>query len=256
MAQENLAAKFAALTNKQKIMSVAIIIVMIILIWQLMGLFRGGASAPKSQAITPVKPSTMQMSPAAPGSPEAAATPQIIQNQAVPPPVSPRDSELMRLQQETQAKYISTLNELQMLKLERDIAETNQAIAAAKLATVTAEKNISDLLTRPAAQVSAGAYANQLVSPVSSGQGPVPQQPQVQMQMPPAPIEQTAYVVISVSMQLQKWSAVLGYQGKLYNVSVGDVLPPDGSIVAAIDKEGVVLRKNGNEKRVSIVTSI
>jgi type IV pilus biogenesis protein PilP len=143
--------------------------------------------------------------------------------------------DFLKAQREMQQQYLDSLNELQMLRIKKEIAETNQAIAAAKLATVTAEKNISDVLTQP----SPLAIAN----PVNPSQ---PSQPQVQ---------QAQYVVISVAMQNSKWTAVLQYEGKLYSVSVGDVLA-DGVTVASIARDGVVLEKNGERVKLSIISSI
>ena len=127
----------------------------------------------------------------------------------------------------------------------------NQAIAASKLATVTAEKGISDLLTKPTPmQVSAGEYASKLAGPVRQGESLLGQQMGTA-----APVE-VQYTVISVSMQLHKWNAVLGYQGKLYNVSIGDVLPVDGAVVVSISRNGVILNKDGKRRKVSLVAAI
>ncbi len=61
---------------------------------------------------------------------------------------------------------------------------------------------------------------------------------------------------MSVSMQLQHWTAVVGYNGKLYTVGVGDVLPPDGSVVSSINKSAVTLKKEGKEERLTIVSEV
>jgi hypothetical protein len=62
--------------------------------------------------------------------------------------------------------------------------------------------------------------------------------------------------VISVSQLQNRWGAVLGYQGNLYSVFSGDVLPPDGSKVISISKSGVILEKNGIRTLVSMVPVI
>ena len=56
-------------------------------------------------------------------------------------------------------------------------------------------------------------------------------------------------------MQFNRWTAVLGSQGKLYNVAVGDVLA-DGERVLSISKSGVILEKEGKSKKISIISSI
>jgi hypothetical protein len=161
------------------------------------------------------------------------------------------DPGFLQQQQMSEQKYIGKINDLEDLKIQRAIAETNQAIATAKLATVTAEKNISDLLTKPVMpEVPAGTYANKLANPGMQGENAVG--------LPPfgSPQQVVQYTVISVSMQLGRWNAVIGSQGKLYNVIVGDVLTPDNSVVVSINKNGVMLRKNGQVRKVSIMSSI
>jgi type IV pilus biogenesis protein PilP len=247
---------------KQKIMAGGVVVILLIVIWQVMGLFGGGKNGevtPATQAPPANKPPGQMTASAAPNAPNnmmppgnAAPAPALIPQ----PAAAPRDqiaanAEIIKNQQEDQKKYLSSINQLQMLKLQRDIAETNQAIAAAKLATATAEQGINSLLTKPLpAPVPVGEYANKLVSPSSAG-GP-PGQPGQPMQ----DMSGVSYVVISVSMQMNRWAAVLGYQGKLYNVSVGDILPVDGWTVASISKEGVTLKKDNMRKKISLVPVI
>jgi hypothetical protein len=42
----------------------------------------------------------------------------------------------------------------------------------------------------------------------------------------------------------------------MYNVSVGDKLPDDGSIVASISKEGVTLKKDDKIRTLTITASL
>lgn len=231
-------------SQRQKIIAGGIVIVLIIIIWQVIGVFKGGSKAPPPQ----------QVASATPGAPGAnapnpmQATPKPAQIVNVQPPTSPREIELMQLQQETQAKYIAALNELQMLKVSREIAETNQAIMTARLATVTAEKGIVNLLVTQQ-PVSTAEYARGLVNP-----GAPQQRPQQAAAAPILP--EVNYSVISVSLLQYRWGAVLGYQGSLYNVHVGDILPPDGSTVVSISKTGVVLERQGVKKKISLVPVI
>jgi len=223
----------SSMNTRQKITAIVFIVVMLIVIWQIWGLFAGG-SAP-----TPVPPA--QRAPALAAIPRPMPQPAPLPKQE---PLSPREAELLRLQQETQAKYVTALNELQVLKISKEIAEANQAIMAANLATITAQKSIVDLLAPPP-PIAPAAYSQGLLSPSA------PTMPQ-----PPAPPSTSKYTVISVSQLQGKWTAVLGHQGSLYHVMVGDVLPADGMIVAAIDRGGVVLQKDGDRTRVSLVPII
>jgi len=241
---------------KQKALIGAVVVIFLVVGWQVVGLMGiGSRSAPPPPVVT--KPNQNAKSAGAVSSPmtnrpstgnnsqpvqQAAHQEELKQAQVV------NDPAFLQQQQANEQKYIGKVNDLEDLKIQRAIAETNQAIATAKLATVTAEKNISDLLTKPAntmPEVPAGA---KVVSgaPGESGAG-----------LPPfGALLQVQYTVISVSMQLGKWNAVIGFQGKLYNVIVGDVLTPDNSVVASINKNGVMLRKNGQSRKVSIMSPI
>lgn len=280
--------RFSGMTTRQKVMIGAFVIVVLIIIWQIKGLFGGGGEATAPPAnITPAAKTTGAMSAATPqqaairrpgGAPVSGIQsvpqgpavntyqPQQMDQQLRQEPVS-MSSQLMEVQKQTEQKYIEQLNQLQTLKIQREIAETNQAIAAARLATVTAEKNVTELLTKPSQPqqpqpiVPAGAYSNVLTNPVLNGasvataQMPPAQMPPTGEVIPPPPLE-VSYTVISVSMELGKWNAVLGYQGKLYSVSVGDKLPADGSSVVAISKNGVTLSKGGKHRKISLISSI
>lgn len=233
----------SGMTLRQKVTAGVLVLIIIIIIWQAKGLFGGGSKT----AVTPLPAVNKAAAPSAMSAQQA--TPQSTEIMKVQPATSQREMELMRLQQETQAKYIAALNDLQMLKVTREIAETNQAIIAAQLATVTAQKNIVNLLA-PQQQVSPADYARGLVNPVTSG-NQVRSAPPTQVLQP-----EVTYSVVSVSQLQYRWHAVLGYQGRLYNVLVGDVLPADGSTVKSIDKSGVILEKDGVRKKISLVPII
>lgn len=251
----------SASNNKQKIMGAVFVIILFVIIWQAWGLFGGSSAAP---AVAPAPTSVdnaAQMS-----LPQSATTsvtttttgpanPAIKMQAAAPPPpaapITTRESEILRLQHEAQAKYLAAIDSLQMLKVEREIAETNQAIATAKLAKVKAEKDVLDLFTRPTpGAVPTSSYAASLVSPVTSG---VAVQGATALMGEPVP---PSYIVLSVSYVNKRWAAVIGNQGKLFNVSIGDILPPDGSVIVSIDRTGVVLRKDDEKKKVSLVPVI
>ncbi|OGT45899.1 MAG: hypothetical protein A3E83_02320 [Gammaproteobacteria bacterium RIFCSPHIGHO2_12_FULL_41_20] len=241
------------LNTKQKTTIVVFIIVIVVIIWQAWGLIGGGGAAtptPEPAAtMAAERPGTSSSTTAmqSPSLPSASSGGQ----QQTPSSFSSRESELIRLQQETQEKYLAAINELQMLKISREIAETTQGIASAKLATVTAEKGVLDLFTKaPPPAVPVSSYASSLVS--SGGLGTAT----AMGAETTTTTEGSSYIVLSVSYLVGKWNAIMGYQGKLYNVAVGDVLPPDGSTVVAISKAGVILRKDGAKKKVSLVSAI
>ena len=159
----------------------------------------------------------------------------------------------MQLQQETQAKYVAALNELQMLKVTLEIAETTKNIAAAKLDTVKNQKDTVDILSGPRVPVSPQGYAQGLEGPSQT----VTQTQTIQAPKPLLVSSEVNYTVVSVSQLRRKWNAVLGAQGSLYSVTVGDVLPADGSTVLSIDKSGVILGgKDGQQKKLSMVPII
>jgi hypothetical protein len=259
--------------TKQKVTIAAIVVVLLILVWQVAGMMGIGSGGSEPEpVITEVKsPGAMaaggpQQASAQPGSPQAGSPQQAAQPQQPPQPAADnsqsllKESAFLNTQKQIQEKYVDILNELQMLKLQREISETNQAIAIAKLATVKAEKDVSDLLTKPTAPASS--YANQLGAgmPGMPGMPPGSAGPITSAQPsaggPPATVEKSAdFVVISVSMQFNKWTAVLGYNGTLYNVAVGDVLS-DGSVVTRITKESVTLKKNDDYRRIGLTTSL
>lgn len=227
-------------TARQKGIAGAFVVIIAVIIWQIMGLFSGG-STPAPAAHAPSAAGMPNMSSG--GAPAPAAI-------SKPAALSEREQELMKLQQETEAKYLAALNELQMLKVEKEIAETSKAIAAAKLDTVTAQKGVVDLLTAPSAsQLPFG-------NPPMVQSGPNTAAPTTTTAPTPPPSAEVTYAVISVTQLHAKWNAVLSYHGTLYQVGVGDILPPDSSKVVSIDKSGVVLEKEGARKKVSLVSII
>lgn len=234
------------LTTRQKVTGGILVVVVLVILWQVVGLF--GDSSTASVAPTPTPAHGGPMAAAPQNTPQAAQLPK--QEGA-----SQRELELVKLQQDTQAKYLEALNELQMLRVTREIAEANQAISTAKLNSITAQKKIVDLLVTPEPQVMPTDYARSLVAPVSSGATVRPTN--MPTTLPPTSMQpEVNYTAISVSQLQNKWNAVLGYQGTLYNVMVGDVLPADGSKVVSIDKSGVVLEKDGAKKKISLVPII
>lgn len=240
-AGENMKSTGTTSKTRQRITTLLVVIVFGIIAWQGYEYFYNSStesapSATEADSAKTVSNVAVKQTPPSMPEPKMATLP--------PQPVlsSQTQAQLVQLQQETQAKYIQALNDLQMLRLQRDIAQTNQAIISAKLATVTAQKNMVDLLSPP--PVPQPNYASRLESPTPAEPTRAPE---------PKAVD---YTVVSVSLINNRWGAVLGYQGNLYSIHVGDVLPPDGSKVVAIGKNGIILRKDGATRKVSLVPII
>lgn len=248
-----------AISTRTKVTAAVFVVIVIFLLYEVFQIFKGGGdgSAPVAPAATSKMSGTNNpmnaQAPSGPPPPQAAT---------LTPATTPtaRDAELMRLQQATESKYLSAVNDLQMLKVEKDIAETNKAIMSARYDTITAEKNIVNLLKPPPTPTTAS-YAPSLVTPGTEG---TPTTPTV---TPPPTVTATMtttttqteienYQVISVSLLNNRWGAVLGLQGNLFSVQTGDVLPADRSKVVSIDKTGVILENGGKRKKFSLVPII
>lgn len=264
--------KLSTLTTKQKVVGLVTVVIILFIIYEVVGMFSSESAAPPPTmtAKAPAKPMTATAPPngtSVPGTPNA---PNMAAGMtAMPPapnpanPVQPMqvntvgavasrvDTDALKEQETQQKAYLDSLNQLQILKIKRDIAETNQAIAAARLATETANKSMSDLLTQPVLPQSAP--SNGIVTKV--GAIPGQQAEGVPAIPPPPPPVETPFTVVSVAMQYNHWNAVLSYQGKLYNVAIGDTLF-DGSTVASINRNGVVLVREGKRRKISILASI
>ncbi|HVY53654.1 MAG TPA: type IV pilus biogenesis protein PilP [Gammaproteobacteria bacterium] len=260
--------RFANMPARQKVSALIFLIIAGVIIWQVIGLFRGSsgsndkivASAPSKPALSSNAPNVGNAAspnianggikpaanvPAVPHSPAAAPTQSPILSKPAPETVPPITT-LSAQQAREQNKYVSAINELQMLKIQKEIAETNQAIVTAKLATVTAEKSITSTLTPPPA-----VPTTPPPSTASGSSTPPPGAPSSAEQ----PAIKNSYVVYSVSMEQDQWHAVIGYQGSYFNVTVGDILPSDGSKVTAIDQKGVTLQLGGMEHKIPLSLS-
>jgi hypothetical protein len=253
---------FSTLTTKQKVIGVLTVVIFGFIIYEVIGMFSSGK--PVGPTITPTASSSppKRMSATIPA-PPGVASPQTMQASAQPPGqagslttfsplTAPKESgDLQKQEQEQQQTYLDSVNQLQLLKIKREIAETNQAIASARLATETANKSMSDLLTQPSLPQIPGGNVPKNIS------GTAPGSLQGADNAPPikAPVLDIPFIVVSVSMRFNHWNAILGYEGKYYSVAIGDTLF-DGSVVAAIYKNGVTLIKDGKRRKVSIQTTI
>ncbi len=251
--------------TKQKITIALVVVILGFVGWQAMGLIGGGSSGSSTPAPAPVKTAATGQPPAANGAPVAAVAPApSADNTPKQAPVQ-ANAELLKLQQETQAKYVAALNELDMLKLQRSIAETKQAITISTLATATAEKSITDLLTAQVSQMptSNNNLSNQYspfaantpnqdasMNPNAQNQGGAPPPPQ-----PKINIQESLYVLRSVAYKSEKWTAIISSGKDVYNVVVGDTLPNDNSVVTGIDKNSVTLLKDKVTRHILFIPS-
>jgi hypothetical protein len=258
---------------KQKITIGLVVVVLGFVAWQAMGMFGGGGSSPAPSAPTNAPNKTMSANPQQPaGNGAPAPAPQVSQAATVTtssgdntPKQAPvlANAELLQLQQETQAKYIAALNELDMLKVQKSIAETKQAITTSTLATATAEKNITDLLTTQVSQMPSNNSLSNQYSPFASSGGtgdaasPTSSAPSSNG-APAAPVvikisaPETQYFLQSVAYKSEKWSAVLMNGKNVFIVEIGDTLPPDGSVVTGIDKNAVTLLKDKASRHIQM----
>jgi hypothetical protein len=234
---------FSTMPTRQKIVVGLIALVLIFVVWQVVGLFGGNKSSGSASANSTVAGAPQQ---------SVIPPPQALANLPKPKILSPTEAQLLRLQQETQAKYIAALNELQMLKVERDIADNQREIMKAKQDTVSAQKNIVDMLAPNGTSATHASYAKTLEPSTGANQ------PGIGAQSAGGGLIATEvkYTVISVSQLQHRWNAVLGFQGNLYSIRVGDVLAPDNSKVVSISRSGVVLEKDGVRKVISLVPVI
>jgi hypothetical protein len=248
--------------QKQKIIIGVIVVVVLIALWQLMD--AGGSSTPTIEP-TPVASAPGKPAPGnamqAPSSGASMAAAPASMEMAVPQIKQEKISalsDLSKLQQQSQTEFVSSLNKLQMLKLQREIDETKTAIATAELNRMTAEKNIADLITKQA--IALPAAPDQFSSNAPTASAPAPAPIATAAAAPTAVIE-FPYMVMSVAYEGRKWTAVVSgtpataTAAKLYTVSVGDILPPDGSTVVGIDKQGITVKKNTSTRIISLTSS-
>lgn len=225
--------------RRQLIIGLIFFIVILIVAWQVYSLFKGeGTTAPQARPTNiPNAPTQQPNLPPQPAVPKPTTT-------LPKPTLTIQEIEQIKLQKQNEERYINAVNQLQMLKIEQQIAEANKAIITAKLDTVKAQKSITDLS-----------------QPINSG---VPFIPSV---TPTAPTSTNSsadginmlssiYTVISVSQLQGKWSAVLSTKDKLYQVHVGDELPDTGAKIITIDSNGVMFKIGDEQRKLALISII
>jgi hypothetical protein len=231
--------------TRQKITVIVFIAVLAIVGWQVYSLFEESIptppASPTAAANNPTAAPSLKAAAATspPGiTPPAAAAPVLPK----PPVLSAKELELIKLQRQAEERYVAAVSQLQMLKIEREIAETNKSIAAARLATATAEKDMAKL-AQPL-----GNFSQNLTTNPTSG----PSQPEISNL-----VAAGNFMVISVAYLQGRWSAVLSNQGKLYQIFVGDILPDNNNVkVLEINKSGVTLKIGDETRKISLVPLI
>ena len=145
-----------------------------------------------------------------------------------------RELQLVQMQKDTEAKYTAALNQLQMLKVNKDLVEVNRDIVKAKEETIKSQQSILTLIAPPPPP-----------APIQTAPGPQPNSSNKEV---------SNYTVHSVTRVRGAWMAVLEYANTLFSVQQGDVLDlADGSTVTRIDKNGVILEKGGVAKKISMI---
>jgi hypothetical protein len=241
---------------RQKIVAGVLVIIILGIIWQVISLFSSDSAPAPSPAASSNQQSTLGRGPNGPSPNPQLNVPRSSNLLTAEANQNPGiQEEINKLQRELQAKYIQTLAQLQMLKLQREIAETNQAIATAKLATATADTSMQNIgAPKP---VAPGFYAQSLDStvnmPIAGPQLPVAAN---QKKATANNKEQLDLTIISVAFLQQQWNAVIGYQGNLYNVHTGDTLPFSNAKVTDINRSGVEIEIDGAKKKFSLVPII
>jgi len=231
--------------NKAKIKVGAAVVIGAIVVWQVVGLFGGGSEATQT---ADAKPQTRP-------NPDIPKKAPLLTEQAQPKmAVSDREMQLMQMQQDTETKYIAALEQLQLLLVEKDIANANKDIAnankdiiKAKKDSIFAQKDILNSLAPPPTKTTA-ATVDGGPTPMAVSKGPG---------VAASPGSENDYSVVSVSFTRGRWVAVLASAaGKLYSVGVGDTLTEDGSIVKSIGRSGVTLDKSGAPRKIPMVSII
>lgn len=232
--------------DSKKIIMLLVILGMFGLVaWQGMEMFGGGGEAPE-QAKAKVIPN--------PDIPKPATMSQAKAEKAKAAPMTEREIQLMQEQQRMQEKYMATLSNLQQLTADLAIAEANKLIMKARQETIESQKKIVTILTPPEPTKN---YSESLSSPggtatASSTTGAATTGTQAAQSSPGF----GNVTVVSVTNIRGKWNAVVGANGKLYNLSIGDTLPTDGSVVTSISKSGITLTKDDKEVKVAMNTVV
>jgi hypothetical protein len=226
--------------KKQKIMLAITIVIILIVVWNIIGLSGGGGG---SETPSPQPPMASLNKPMPTTTAATPVTALPVVNEPKQAPI-PEDNDIFKLSRQTQEDYLKDLNQLQLLKVEREITETQVAIASAELNRKMAEHNISEFIINKSGRADLTEENTSAAVPITSNITQPIEQPRV-----------SSYVLHSVSYEGGKWNAVIGFQGKMSTATVGDVLE-DGSVVFSINRNAVILKNGNATKKLMINLSI
>ncbi len=213
---------FTQLNTKQKVIFAALVVILLVLVWQIYELMGMGASNPATgKVVMQQQVGAMQMQQqhysAAAVSAQLSNTPAsaVGQTTAVNP-----DSN-------SQSEYLRLVNEYQMAQLQRMIAEDNEAIAIAKRNAIQAGQDTAKIVGGSADDLTAGAAAT------NTDQN-----------------SQDYSLVYTGQQGDGQWTATLKKNGQTFDVVTGGQLP-DGFHIQSIDENGVVLTQGTVKKLVT-----
>jgi hypothetical protein len=230
----------------------AVVVIAGVIGWQVMAMMGDNNAAKQNNAPKAVNPDTPKQANLIPQSPASSPAGSLTSQagSASAPAMTQREMELMQMQQETQARYLAALDQLQMLRVEKDIADANKDIMKSKADMVTAQRKIVAMLTPPAPPTAPAPVIDQTGSGNKAGTKGSGQQVSSQS------TNADDYRVVSVTNLHGRWTAVVNTAGKLVSASIGDKLEADDSVIIAIDRSGITLEKDGTKRKIAMVSVI
>lgn len=217
------------MSQKRTLLWVIFIVVIVILIWQVVAMFRGGSSSKSAPAPQPQPMPTLASTPAVSASAPVASMPLVAKAPVVAVPAQNNTSfdPLGGLNSPEQRRYLQMLSEYQLLQIQAQIVQV-------KLAIAQSQANMQKLQNNGATTASNSGQAVS-VAPVDTLN-------------PPARPQLTLKYIGQVN---GAWSAMIQFGDTVQAVSVGSVLP-SGETVVAIQQNAVVLNNHGRMMRLTL----
>lgn len=219
------------LDRKQKILLTLIIVAVAYLLWQIYDMFFAGSvttaatttstisAAPAAQSFQPVTTTTSTQTSTTPIMTAAAPkmTTVTTQQQTTQPL---REVTLRAPLTDSQRQYLKLVNQYQLVKMQRMVADEQAAMVSSK------EKI---------------AEANQQIAKMSGG---VVQNSASILDNSPSSTSPTGYQLMYIDYQNGHWTATLNKNGQFQEVEVGTTLS-DGTRILKIDQNGAVINQSG-----------
>lgn len=223
------------LDTRQKVIVVLTVVFFLIAGWQLVAIFKGNGGGHSHTAATPA-PAAATSSVAAPAQQRAPQPNTPAPKQVALPAPSPKTLAELQLSQQNQMEYLQLSSDYQLAKMRQMLADTNASIAKANLSSAKSSLELSKV----SQQYKTIHGASSDLSNVTPSQ------------TPSALSHQSTKITISgkysvalVAYQRGKWTATLRTDdGTLVSVKTGSQLPDDSRVVM-INRNGVVLQKDG-----------